>query len=174
MRLHFIHLNMNKTFSSIILGVLVLGGLIWVARPNSEKKIPPPLASVNKTLMVLEANNYDFGTISMAAGKVKHEFKIKNTGTSPVNIEKIYTSCMCTTATLAFGAQSFGPYGMPGHGMIPRIDQTLDSLAEATIEVVFDPAAHGPAGIGRIKRVVTVENGAGQPLELEFAATVTP
>ncbi len=165
---------MNKTFSSIVLGVLILGGLIWAARPDAEKKIPPPLASVSATLTALEANNYDFGTISMAAGKVKHEFKIKNTGTAAVNIEKMYTSCMCTTAVLRHGDKQFGPYGMPGHGMIPRIDQMIDPQKEATIEVIFDPAAHGPAGIGRIKRVVTIENNAGQPLELEFAATVTP
>ena len=45
---------------------------------------------------------------------------------------------------------------------------------DAIIEVVFDPAAHGPAGIGPVDRVVTIENTAGRPLVLAFAATVTP
>ena len=45
---------------------------------------------------------------------------------------------------------------------------------DAVVEVVFDPAAHGPAGIGPIERVVTIENSAGRPLELAFNATVTP
>ncbi|KKT83316.1 MAG: hypothetical protein UW81_C0021G0020, partial [Candidatus Giovannonibacteria bacterium GW2011_GWC2_44_9] len=41
-------------------------------------------------------------------------------------------------------------------------------------EVVFDPAAHGPAGVGRIERAVYLENSASEALQLKFSATVTP
>lgn len=81
---------------------------------------------------------------------------------------------MCTTATLMMGGKQFGPYGMPGHGFIPKINETMDAGEEATVEVVFDPAAHGPAGVGRIERGITIENNAGRPLELGFTALVTP
>lgn len=81
---------------------------------------------------------------------------------------------MCTSAALMMGGRRFGPYGMPGHGAIPRIDQTLNPNEEATIEVTFDPAAHGPAGVGKIQRTIIVENNAGQSLELNFTALVTP
>lgn len=164
---------MNKTIIGVVIGVLVLGGLIWIAWPDGQTSNASPTTS-NGTLTVQEANNYDFGTISMAAGKVKNTFKIKNTGSDAVTINKMYTSCMCTTASLMMGDKRFGPIGMPGHGAIPRIDQVINPGEEVDIEVVFDPAAHGPAGVGRIQRVVTIENNAGKPVELSFSAVVKP
>ena len=164
---------MIKTIIGVIVAILVLGGLIWIARPDSQSSTVLSARS-NGTLIVEEANSYDFGTISMAAGKVKHAFKIKNSSNEAVTINKIYTSCMCTTAALTVGGKQLGPYGMPGHGAIPRIDQAVNPKEEAIIDVVFDPQAHGPAGVGRIQRIITLENNAGQPVELQFAATVTP
>ena len=81
---------------------------------------------------------------------------------------------MCTTATLMIGGGKFGPYGMPGHGFIPKINGIIGPNEEATVEAVFDPSAHGPAGVGRVQRTVTIENSAGQPVELLLAAMVTP
>lgn len=165
--------GVNKTVIGIILAVLVLGGFIWIAKPNGQSSSAVSTTS-NGTLTVEEANNYDFGTISMATGKVSHQFKIKNVGAEAVTINKMYTSCMCTTAELIVNGEQFGPYGMPGHGASPKIDQTINPNEEATVEVVFDPAAHGPAGVGRIQRTVIIENNAGTPVELLFAAVVTP
>jgi len=167
---------MNKTIIGFVAAIIVLGGLIWTARPDAKNAslLPTSESGNNGTLTVEEANNYDFGTISMAAGKVKYTFKIKNTSSEAINIERIYTSCMCTTATLTIGDKQFGPYGMPGHGAIPRINQAVNPNEEAAVEVVFDPAAHGPAGVGRIQRVVTLEDSAGRLVELQFAAIVTP
>lgn len=164
---------MNKIIIGII-ALLLLGGVVWIARPNSQSTAATLSTSNNGTLTVEEANNYNFGTISMAAGKVTHSFKIKNTGNETVTINKMYTSCMCTTALLRKGDKQFGPYGMPGHGAIPKIGQAINPNEEATVEVIFDPAAHGPAGVGRIQRTVTIENNAGQPLELGFTVLVTP
>ncbi len=163
----------NKTTIGIILGVLAFGGFIWIAKPDGESNNAVSATS-NGTLTVEEANNYDFGTISMAKGIVSHTFKIKNTSEEAVTINKLYTSCMCTTAILSLSGKQFGPYGMPGHGAIPKIDQTISPGKEADVEVVFDPAAHGPAGVGRIQRTITIENNAGTPVELLFAAIVTP
>lgn len=164
---------MNKTSISILVTILVLGGLVWIARPDAQGTSSTQTKS-SGVLVVEEANNYDFGTISMAAGKVKHTFKVKNTSNESVVVSKVYTSCMCTSATLVIGDKQFGPFGMPGHVVIPRIDQTVNPNEEVTVEVIFDPAAHGPAGVGRIQRTVTLENNAGQPVELLFAAVVTP
>ena len=163
---------MNKITIGVIVAILVLGGLIWIARPDSQSNTLSTKS--NGILAVEEANNYDFGTISMAAGKVNYQFKIKNTSGEAVTINKIYTSCMCTTAALTAGGKQFGPYGMPGHGAIPKIEGVVSPNDEAVVEVIFDPAAHGPAGVGRIQRTIILENNAGQPVELQFAAIVTP
>ncbi|MBI4087923.1 DUF1573 domain-containing protein [Candidatus Kaiserbacteria bacterium] len=164
---------MNKTLIGIVVGILVLGGIIWIAKPDG-RNTASSAASSNGMLTIEEAGSYDFGTISMAAGKVKHQFKIKNTSNGAVTIGKMYTSCMCTTATFMKDGKQFGPVGMPGHDIIPKVNESINPGEEAIVEVVFDPAAHGPAGVGRIQRTVTLENNAGRPVELQFAATVTP
>lgn len=162
---------MNKILigASIVLVVLVL---VWVARPKAEidNLASPAVAG----MLNAEVESFDFGVISMAKGAVGHRFSVKNNGSGPVTIEKIYTSCMCTTATLTTALGSFGPYGMPGHGFIPKINAQVAVGEEAIVEVVFDPTAHGPAGVGKIERIVSVENDAGAPLELRFSAVVAP
>lgn len=117
---------------------------------------------------------YNFGKISMAAGNVSKVYWIKNISGDPLNINKLSTSCMCTDATLITREGRKGPFGMPGHGPTPRIEERLAPGESAQVEVVFDPAAHGPAGIGQTDRIVTIENDAGLPLELRFSAMVTP
>ena len=74
---------------------------------------------------------------------------------------------MCTEATLVTSTGKRGPFGMPGHAPIPAISERLAPGEMAEVDVVFDPAAHGPAGIGRIERNVTVQNGPARRVEDE-------
>lgn len=164
--------NQNKfIWAGVILATLI--GFIWIARPAPQSGPASPVLGKNGALAAKE-NNYDFGAISMAAGKVSKIFVIKNTGTDALAVNQLYTSCMCTVATLKIGSRSVGPFGMPGHGFAQRINEIIQPNEEAQVEAIFDPAAHGPAGVGRIERVVYLENSAGAPLELKFSATVTP
>lgn len=163
---------MKNTILYILAIVTIVGGVIWLARPGQDAKIDPTAAIIN-TLSASE-NQYDFGTISMAKGRVSKTFAITNSSAEPARIEKIYTSCMCTTAKLKIGAKDFGPFGMPGHGIVPKVNQTLNPGELAQVEVVFDPNAHGPAGVGPVERVVFVEEKGRQPLELRIKAMVTP
>ena len=117
---------------------------------------------------------FDFGSISMAAGKVTHRFWFRNDSTAPVLIRRIYTSCMCTSAKFVKGMKIINEYGMPGHGPLPAVNETLKPAEAAFVDVVFDPAAHGPAGLGPTQRVVTIESDAGRPVELHFSANVRP
>ncbi len=165
---------MNKTtIIGITIAILILAAIIWIARPTSQNDSAISPASISNGTLVAEEVSFDFGAISMATGEVEHSFKIKNASAKPIIIEKIYTSCMCTTATLVKNDKKFGPYGMPGHGFIPKINEPINPNEEATIEIVFDPAAHGPAGIGPTIRLVYIENS-GETLELKISANVTP
>ena len=163
----------KTTIITILAVILIFGGIIWFGRPNLQNETAL-LSGKQGQLIVEGVDNYDFGAISMAAGNVKHAFKIKNISNEAVTIDKMYTSCMCTTATLMMKDKQYGPYGMPGHGSIPKIGQNINQNEEAIIEVIFDPTAHGPAGVGRIQRTITIENNAGQPIELMFSAVVAP
>ena len=131
------------------LGVLLLfGGLIIYAKPNADQKKDdaPKVVKGTGTLLVPETK-YDFGTISMKKGKVTHTFKVKNTGDAPVSVEKMYTSCMCTTATLFKADEKFGPFGMPGHVAIPKINIGLEPGEESSGDTVFYPNSHKPPSI---------------------------
>jgi hypothetical protein len=173
----------RKTKFILGAGALILGlaGLVIAARPGPVAKAPTAVELVRASaagnsssrLSTTQAK-FSFGPISMARGKVKHRYPVTNTGTEPVVIRKLYTSCMCTTAALVKGGKAGEAFGMPGHTPIPTINVPINPGEEAFVEVIFDPAAHGPAGVGPIERVVTLENNGGQPLQLEFAALVSP
>ena len=62
-----------------------------------------PIAESEKGFLTAEETAFDFGMVPMYGGKVKHSFRLKNTGQAPIKISKIYTSCMCTEATLISG-----------------------------------------------------------------------
>lgn len=171
--------------SKIILGagavILVIGGLVVAAKPEPVTKSPTAVELVKASSAGNSAGRlsaaqtkFSFGPISMARGKVTHRYPITNTGTEPIVIRKLYTSCMCTTAALVKNGKAGEAFGMPGHSPIPTINVPINPREEAFVEVIFDPAAHGPAGVGPIERVVTLENNGGQPLELQFAALVSP
>lgn len=179
----------NETISSkpatywnwvlIAIIVLALGAAIFVARPGGAPGSAPPVAyaaapAQPASPLRAREGSFDFGSISMAAGNVSRRFWFRNESVAPVRLTRIYTSCMCTTATLVVADRIVNRYGMPGHGILPAVNETLAPGAAAYIDAVFDPAAHGPAGLGRTNRVVTIENDAGAPLELHFSADVRP
>ncbi|MBI2453942.1 DUF1573 domain-containing protein [Candidatus Peregrinibacteria bacterium] len=152
-------------------------GILWLQMrlfANSADSQPSNNFAAPSIVTAAETS-FDFGKISMAKGKVNHEFSIKNSSPNPVTIQKLYSSCMCTTASLLRNGKTTGPFGMPGHGgPIPTINEVLQPGEEASILAVFDPAAHGPAGVGPISRSVFAENNASGTLKLDFQALVTP
>ena len=162
---------------------LALGIAVIAARPGAVPAGPvvaapqatsmPNVAPAQDGLQARETD-YDFGSISMAAGKVTHRFWFRNEGSVPVTMRRIYTSCMCTAATLVKGMKIINTYGMLGHGPLPAVNVALIPGEAAFVDVVFDPAAHGPAGLGPTRRVVTIESDASRPVELRFAANVRP
>lgn len=169
--------NKKNLFISAIVIFIFIVGLIWLGKPAQNQSNISDAASESGAGQISAGHiDYDFGPVSMAKGKVSHTYKIVNSSSEPATISKIYTSCMCTVASfMAPNGQTFGPFGMPGHGgPSGKISTTLQPGEEAQLEAVFDPAAHGPAGVGAIDRTVYVETANGQKLGLNFTATVTP
>lgn len=166
---------MQKYKTLLTIGGLVLavaGGLYLLSRPQARP------ASPEQKVLGSAHGEYDFGQISMAKGLVSHVYEIKNDTSSPLTLTKLYTSCMCTTASLRFGDKVLGPFGMPGHGALPQASfrEELAPQESASVEVVFDPAAHGPAGLGKIAREVILETGekSGEMMKFQFTVEVIP
>ena len=56
------------------------------------------MASAQKESSYFRRNNqFDFGTIKEADGKVSHTFEVSNTGDMPLVITRVIASCGCTT-----------------------------------------------------------------------------
>ena len=118
---------------------------------------------------------YDFGTIQMKNGKVSRMFNVTNNSSADILLERVTTSCMCTVAYIVNRETKKGPFGMPGHGgPVPKSNYTIKAGEMIQIEAVFDPNAHGPAGVGLIERVIQLQYGNEKMLELNFKAVVTP
>jgi hypothetical protein len=171
----------NKMLYGLVaISVVAIGFGIYQSQQKAVTAQAAPAAPVQVAaqqpgVLISSRANYDFGTISMGAGKVSTTYRIKNQGAAPLALDKIYTSCMCTEATLITASgRKQGPFGMPGHGPLKAVSGQLAPGETALLEVVFDPAAHGPSGVGRIERVITVETKGAAPLELGMVAMVRP
>lgn len=166
---------MTKQTIIIALGaVLILAGLFWWGKANQAAPVPKESGASGS--LTLPESFYDFGSISMANGNVEKTFSVQNTSASDVLIETIVTSCMCTEAFLETPSGEKGPFGMPGHGIgaLTKAGETIPAGESRTIRVVFDPNAHGPAGIGLAERIVEITDRNGTATRLKIKAVVTP
>ncbi len=179
---------MNKqTITSLIIIIVFVYGLVWWSRSADnrpvQKSVVTDSTSVSSGKLLAEEKLFDFGAISMQDGNVQKVFTVANSGGGEVNLVNISTSCMCTTAYLLRpDGSKIGPFGMPGHGggagIVRNSDGRMGEIIPAgesrEIEVVYDPNAHGPAGVGMIDRSVYLKDANGQVLELRVKARVTP
>lgn len=165
----------QSTWIFALLGALAIAGIAWgVGGTNA----PKDSSFLSSSVFSLAEPSYDFGTISMKKGVVSRDFLLENKGPDPIFISKAYTSCMCTTALL-FDKEGrrLGTFGMPGHGGASSIARvTVPAKETITLRAVFDPAAHGPSGVGLADRGIYLEtNSKEQPkVEISFTAQVTP
>lgn len=165
-------MNAKLAIAGIAITLAVIFGAAFLL---SKPEVKAEVRAENSGKLTADESFNDFGTISMAKGVVSKKFTVKNTDNKTAMVTKMFTSCMCTKAKLIVGDKSWGPYGMPGHGgPIPNIAAEIPAGGESEVEVTFDPAAHGPAGIGRVERTVTLQLNGQNPIILGFRANVTP
>lgn len=166
----------NLIIYSIGIGIFIILVSLLIVNQNKNGNSVELAASSSVGLLAAAESNWDFGTISMKNGDVSHKFEIKNEGTEPLIINKVYTSCMCTSAKIIDSAgKNYGVFSMPGHGGgASRTDIQVGVGESMIVEAVFNPAAHGPSGVGLAQRTIYLEtNSTKSPsLELNFTATV--
>lgn len=156
--------------------LLIIGLLAWGnAAKGGTASVQGVPSRAQKSALVAPLVFHDFGTISMKNGNVTKEFTVTNPTAESITVETVFTSCMCTTAFLVGpDGTTKGPFRMPGMGYVPPANETIEAGGSRTIRVVYDPNAHGPAGVGRIDRFVTLTDNAGGALQIEIKALVTP
>ena len=140
-------------------GVLIAGGLLAIMVVASGGDASD---TIGKAKMVLETTSFNFGDVSMAGGKVTKTISVKNEGDADLEISKLVTSCMCTTAALEVDGKKSPAFGMPGHGGPSGAwSGSIPPGKTGTLELIFDPNAHGPDATGPIKRVITITSNNG-------------
>lgn len=165
--------NPKKGSNSFLIGIvmitfLILGGVVFLgARLGATTQVT---ADSQVNLAVVE-NRYDWGTIDINGGVVSKSFMIENNGSTTLKLYDPKTSCMCTTAQLKIDNQISKKFGM--HEKSSSVFEVQPGKT-AELIVVFDPAFHGPSGVGPISRTVTMNtNSEDNPtLSFQLAANV--
>ena len=162
----------NKTVIAVLVVLGILGLMLWGR--NGQASLPDQDQAGASALTATETF-YDFGDISMKDGNVEKIFEIANPTGKDITLASLTTSCMCTNAFIVKGGTRRGPFGMPGHGgPVPRANEIIRAGEMLGIAVVYDPNAHGPAGVGPVDRFVYLVDDEGGKFELEIKANVTP
>ena len=159
-------MKINKLAVSIVaITLLFTGGVVWLA--VSMSSVAEVQTSANAKAIV-SSYMHDWGDIKMDEGKVRANFEVKNEGTEDLKLYNVASSCTCTMAKIIMGditSPIFGMHTKSDFVMVIPPGQTAQVQAE------FNPAFHGPTGVGTITRNVTVEtNDASQP-QLSFTTT---
>lgn len=160
-----------KSFLIVFAGVIAAMAAVVALAKFTAGTAQTPSVTVGEVRA--DAAEFNFGNVSMKNGIVTHIFNLANSGSGAVAVRRVYTSCMCTKATLKVAGRNIGPFGMPGHGFTSSLNEVIPSGAAFAVVAEFDPAAHGPAGVGPISRMITVETDKGR-VTLAFRAVVTP
>lgn len=156
----------------ISLIVLAVIGLMFLGRFFDRKPLLQAEVTVKSALSAAEPV-HDFGAISMKDGNIAYKFKVTNPTDKDLPIVRLSTSCMCTVAYVVESGSKAGPYGMAGMSHT-KANAVFKAGETKNIEVVFDPNAHGPAGVGPMQRYVHLIDATGGALQLEIKGMVRP
>ena len=164
-----------KTTSILVLAATTMLGLGAFQKDAVGQEPQSPLSASPAPAAVLTAQPavFAFGRVPIAGGNVTTRFVVTNVSDRPARLQRVYTSCNCTTASLEFSdGGAGGPFGMPGHELPIEYDRVVQPGESFEVRVYFNPAAHGPGGIGSVTRSVILEPANDPRLEFVFTATV--
>lgn len=102
-------------------------------------------APINRPIISLTPNIYDFGDISQQKGIAIAFFEIKNNGQEDLIINRLETSCGCTSASIIFQGQEGPRFAMSGHGINEKIKDwqiAVPAGGIAQLKIAYDPDIH--------------------------------
>jgi len=140
----------------LLLTIALLASTAIFVGCNSAQSEDLGLAQITDsgTIAPLQDLSYDWKDIDIAAGDVSREFSFENSGEEDLILKGAATSCMCTTATFTLPNGEKSPdFGMHGN---QKWAYAIKPGEEFSINIVFDPMAHGPNGVGPIQRSIYI------------------
>ena len=143
--------SMILIVGALLITTLLIIGVAYGFAKVSQKQVVVPSAGAQA---VVENASVDWGQIQYNGGKVKATYRITNNGTDTLKLFGATTSCACTSGTITVNGQVSPSFGM--HAPLATIIEVSPGK-DAIIEGLFDPAFHGPGGIGPISRTITIQ-----------------
>lgn len=139
----------GMTKDELIMKAVKEFGFNALAKAETKQEIKQKLAdqAPQDAPQILLAESYrDLGIVKQADGVISTLFELKNTGQGPLVIDKLSTSCGCTSASIVYQGNEGPSFTMPGHGKDnPQNWQVSVAPGDsAKIKVYYDPNAHGP------------------------------
>jgi len=149
----------------VVVTVLILALAVFFGTKMGETT---QVTADSQVTMSVDSNRYDWGTIDLGGGMVSKSFAIENKGASPLKLYEVKTSCMCTTAQLKTSSQT-----SPKFKMHEKSSYVFEVNPGETAELIveFDPAFHGPSGVGPITRTITMNTNDTKNSTLTFNLT---
>lgn len=138
---------MSKILFVLALSLLVSVNMIMASEKGPETAEQPP--TTNARLEISEYH-WEFGDVP-AGVKVQHNFVLKNTGTDPLEIPKVRSSCGCSTA--------------------PLLKNRLEPGETTDLVLTFNTGNYR----GKVQKTLTVHSSDpdNEQVKLTFAATVS-
>lgn len=154
--------------------IFLVGGIIILGGKGSISSQSASASSTEISGIEVSPQSYDLGNVPINGGNITKDYEVKNTTDKTIKLKKVATSCMCTKAKVTAGGKESKLFGMEGMGDLnPPVNIEIASGEMIKVTAIFDPAAHGPQGVGPIDRsvILTFSDPVGIK-ELKFDGTV--
>lgn len=108
-------------------------------------------APADRPIIFVSPESYNLSDVSQRKGIATTLFNLKNEGRQDLIIDKLDTSCGCTSASIIYKGVEGPRFAMAGHGIESPTDWsvTIPSGESAQLKVYYDPDVHkdfrGPA-----------------------------
>lgn len=101
-------------------------------------------APADRAIISVNLESIDLGDVSQAKGETSVLFEIANAGKTDLTINKLDTSCGCTSAAIVYQGKEGPRFAMAGHGIkSPTNWQVVIPAGEkAELKVYYDPDVH--------------------------------
>ncbi|MAZ40848.1 hypothetical protein CL654_01925 [bacterium] len=154
----------NNTIT--ILGLIALVAIVLVVWGSPGNSTENNIKTTSASEITVVNPLYDFGEIDILGGKVSTEYVLKNEGAEDVEIVSAVTSCVCTEGEI--GGLRFGMHESRGGNVV------IPAGNEKILTAIYDPLAHGPNGVGPVKRELFLKtNSTATPdIKVQFTANV--
>ncbi len=129
-------------------------------------------APADRPIIIIQPDVYDFGDISQKKRLATTVFELKNNGRENLIINKLETSCGCTSASIVYQNEESPKFSMPGHGINEDIKDWQVSInpgEKAELKVYYDPDVHEDFRGSATREIYIFSN---DPIDFEKKVTI--